>query len=54
MVQLRQNYRSHETIVQTASVLFYKTTLIPTNPEGHDSFVNSTIVKEAKVVSYFV
>uniref|UniRef100_A0AC34Q7E1 Helicase ATP-binding domain-containing protein n=1 Tax=Panagrolaimus sp. JU765 TaxID=591449 RepID=A0AC34Q7E1_9BILA len=49
MIQLCENYRSHESIVQTASVLFYDNTLIPTYPEHHDSFISSTIVNEARI-----
>lgn len=40
MIQLKNNYRNHEAIVQIASRLFYDDSLIPMYPPGHDSFVS--------------
>ena len=45
MVQLTDNYRSHQSIVEISSKLFYNGTLVPTYPEGHDSLCNISFLR---------
>ena len=52
MVQLANNHRSHEFIVDLVSRMFYKNTLRPTQPEGHDSLC-ATEILDFESVSIF-
>uniref|UniRef100_A0AC34FBQ4 AAA+ ATPase domain-containing protein n=1 Tax=Panagrolaimus sp. ES5 TaxID=591445 RepID=A0AC34FBQ4_9BILA len=44
LVQLINNHRSHHEIVNLASKLFYRSTLVATDPEGHDSLCRLSIL----------
>jgi hypothetical protein len=54
MVQLRNNHRSHEYIVDLVSHMFYSNTLRFTRPPGHDSLCSSHILGGSKIPVRFV
>uniref|UniRef100_A0A914XVM2 RNA helicase n=1 Tax=Panagrolaimus superbus TaxID=310955 RepID=A0A914XVM2_9BILA len=54
MVQLRNNHRSHEYLVDMISHMFYNNTLRFTRPKDHDSLCYSPILNNSKIPVRFI